>query len=271
MNSARRAFGIFLAIQACALVIVGFVLDGSSLFRAVLPAQAALFGIVLSVGPIQHVARILGAIIVGALFVVVVTTLALQLDIGGLFGRHGYGWQFLMMMVRVLLIGGFYWRCLLRQGVVLSTSGEPWGGALFRFRLLHLLVLMSLVALYFGVMRSLSGGPFYALVLVLYVVLLGCAYTIMSLFASLLALDPHYTPGKVIACLCGILLFSLAIAGHAYEAQSGWNSAKFAWMEAMIEVAWIVGSLVALRRSGFRLVKKVVRGKNESPSEANSD
>jgi hypothetical protein len=256
MNNARRTFRIFLAIQACAFVIVAFVLDDSSVLRAIMPAQAVLVGICLAVGPIEHASRVVGGIIVAALFVIVLTCLALGLSIGGLFGRNGYGWQFLMLTVRALFVGGFYWRSFLRSGYILSTSGERLGGHLLRFRLHHFLALTSLAALYFVVTGNLGGGPFYDVLLVAYAILLGFAYAIMSLLASLSVLEPRHSPSKVLAYLLGILSFSLAIAAHAYQSTGGWSSARFTWLETMVEVAWICGSLIAMRLVGFQISKQ---------------
>jgi hypothetical protein len=248
-------FGIFLVVQACALLIVAFVFHASSVFRALLTAQAALIGVGLGIGPIERVARIVAAVIIGTLFAVLMTTLGLRLDMAGIFGMHGYGWQFLMITVRALVIAGIYWHSFLRKAYMLSTSDEPFTDPLLRFRVVHALALMTMVALFIVIIRNLASGRFYGVSLVVYVTLLGIAYALMDLLASLLSLERTYTVLKTIAYVLAILAFAFAIAAHAYLAASGWSSAMFTCLEMLVEVGWICGSLIVLRASGYRLAK----------------
>jgi hypothetical protein len=258
MREALVTYRLFFAIQLFVLLMASVTFDRWGVLRGIVAAQAALAGIWLGVGPIRKTARKAGAILAAALFVLVGTVLAARLPIGGLFGMHGYGWEFLMWMVRVLAVGGLYWQGLLRKGYVLSRFGEPLTDGFLRIRLPHLLVVASLVALYFVVTGNLGSGAFYGFLTVTYIILLGLAYAAMSLLASLLILQPIPTPGTIVAYVLGILVISFAIAGHTYDQTDRWASAQRAWLMAMIELMWLAGSLLTLRVVGFRISRQSV-------------
>jgi hypothetical protein len=269
MHEPQLAHRIFFAIQAIVLLAAMFTLDHWGVFRGIIAAQAGLVGVWLGVGQMQRKQRLIAAAAAAALFALVMVALALNFKLVWLLSPNGFGWQFLLLMARVLFVAGVFWQALGRDGYVLMAAGEPMQAGLLRFRLHHLVALMGLVALYLVVTQNLDGGPFYQVLLVVYVALMGLAYAANSLLASLMALEPKWTPGRIIAYGLSILAISLAIAGHAYHQTDNWNTARRTWLETMIEVAWLGGSLAVLRMPGMRLVR--LPGTEPAPAFATDD
>jgi hypothetical protein len=243
----RRAFWLFVAVQTAGLVAASMTSGPWRLLQGIVPAQAALVAIWLAIGPVNRKMRRVGAIVAAVLFFSSAVSLAFDLPAGWLLGQNGYGWQFLMLMVRVLVVGAFYWQMRERKGYVLSTSGGPISESLLRFRLHHVFMVMAFVAVFFVVTGNSGGGAFYSLLLVVYIALLGLAYAGMSLLASLLMLEQRRTLGRVAAYVAGIGEMSVAIAAHAYLQSDGWPAARHYWLEAMVEVAWLCTSLGVAR------------------------
>lgn len=250
----RNSFQIFWVVHLAAYVLAVNAPDPTWALRGIPAAQAALLGIWLAVGPIRSTTRIAGAVFVAGLSVVNAVMLMLEPDFGGWFGIEN-GWELLLYMVRMAVVGGFYWFAFLRRGYALTASGEPLTDGLLRFRLRHFFFLTIFVALYFVVHRSLDSGVLYRVMLVVFILFLGALFATVPLLTSLAILEPRRTARSSCAYLGGLLLAAALIAAQNYDSMSNWLMVGRTLLQLLVEVAWLAASLFMLRRRGLRLAK----------------
>jgi hypothetical protein len=250
----RNFFQIFWVVQLAAYVLAVNAPDPTWALRGIPAAQAALLGIWLAVGPIRSTTRVAGTVFFVGLIAAVAFRLTLEPDFGGWLGIEN-GWELLLYLVRLSVVGGFYWLVFLRRGYGLTTSGEPLTEGLLRFRLRHFFLLTIFVALYFGVHRSLDSGILYRLMLVVFISLLGILFATTSLLTSLAVFEPNQTARRFAAYLIGILATAALIAAATYDSMSNWMMVGRTLLQLLVETGWLALSLLILRRRGLRLAK----------------
>jgi len=250
----RSDFKVLWATQLIAYLISVSAPDPTWALRGIPAAQASLLGLWLAVGPIRRTTRVAGAALVAGLFAVVAPMLVIDPAFGGWLGIEN-GWELLLYLVRLSAVGGFYWFAFFRRGVALTMSGESLTESLLRFRLLHVFLLTIFVALYFVIYRSLDGGLFYSVMLVAFILFLGTLFAAVPLLTSLAILEPNRSPRNNLAYLGGVLLGAALIAAQTYDSMSSWLMVGRTLLQLLVEIAWLAGSLIMLRRRGLRLAK----------------
>lgn len=250
----RNSFQIFWVVQLAAYVVAANAPDPTWALRGIPAAQAALLGIWLAVGPLRPTTRVAAAVFVAGILAVVATMLTIDPNFGGWLGIEN-GWTLLLYLVRLVVVGGFYWFAFLRRGYGLTTAGEPLADGLLRFRLRHFFFLTIIVALYFVIHRSLDSGVLYRVMLVVFILFLGALYAAAPLLTSLAILEPRRSARRNFAYLGGLLIVAALIAAQNYDSTSNWLMVGRTLLQLLVEVAWLAASLLILRRRGLRLAK----------------
>lgn len=236
---------ILLSVTAAEVDRPGSLLHGFVAF-GVTAAQFALVGIWVATGNVGANRRYsVAAALGGGLCVLTL----LRTSLGG--------WDLLLAFLRAPVLAGVVLPVRRARNLAWRRNGVDAPERLFRLSLKQLFVLTLIFSGMFAIGRALSsyGGPFYEMLLLILVILLGVGGALASVIAAGLSLGKCDSTSALIG---GLAIASLAVAFGFFGLWQT-DSPKIAWQWFMMPIveAIVTGfSIAVLRWSGYGLAAK---------------
>lgn len=164
------------------------------------------------------------------------------------------GWELLLALIRFPVLGAIFSSVRRNGKLVLSRTRACADVKLLQLTLKQLLVFTSVTAGFLALDRTLDsyGGPFYEILLLVFVIMLGVGGALASVIASAVTLSRRDVSGALVSAIV-IIVLAAAMAWLSYSSTDSWIMASRGFALPVIEALVAGTSVVALRMFGYGL------------------